>query len=491
MELPHTLQLPPFIHSLQITKSSAELQSFDAPERKSAFTVLLSPESSIRRPQTWKVGAEWTISHVFQFIYLNLNQYPTFSLSQISAERSGMQTATNHATDIPAQSDLKSRLESLERSLKDMETRAAAHLGRRLEGTLTSALQITNVPRSFLPSPDSLDQEKPKEEADYFSNLDISTATDTPQLEQKEEFSPTTEQQDNTMQQTSVDMEEMMFQIVAHVENELGEAIRRCEKKVDLVTEIVNEDLLSLIEDRLATRTVALEKRIEELEVHLEQQSTAAMVVVESISAAVVPAAPEEEEKEQKEEEEKEETTALLSSLAVPQSEDKEEDNKAKEEEEKVQNKTASSIPVHAMEPISRMPTPPAKAPPSKPMSRLADPSRASIAKISPSPKKRSTQQQLTPRSSQASSATIKALQEAKAKIAHKQQVRIKEEIAKQEAESSSLGSMLLRSMMMLFMLTLAVVFVAVGALSVLVLQGHIKAEDLGDFGGSLEWNFH
>lgn len=420
---------------------------------------------------------------------------------------------TEHVTGVlSVQSDLKSRLELLERSLKDMETRAAAHLGRRLEGTLTSALQITNVSRAILPSPVeaiTVDQEQQQlqEGVDYFSNLDTSTTTGTPQLEQNEEFNPPTEQDNTTIQQPQqsiVGTEEMMYQVVAHVENELGEAIRRCEKKVELVTEIINEDLLSLIEDRLATRTVALEKRIEELEERLEAQSAA---------AAAVAAVQEKEEEKKIEEEEEEESVPIdvvsvapeqkekgnataqtppLATSSAPHQQDKD------EEEEKIQNNTAKSMPVHVMEPISRMPTPPAKAPPSKPMSRLADPARSSIAKISPSPKKKPTHQhhqhqhqhQLTPRPSQASSAAIKALQEAKAKIAHKQQAKIKEEIAKQEDESTSLGSMLLRSIMILSMFAVAVLFVAVGALSVLVLQGHVKAEDLGEFGGLLEWNF-
>jgi len=412
---------------------------------------------------------------------------------------------TEHVTGVlPVQSDLKSRLELLERSLKDMETRAAAHLGRRLEGTLTSALQITNVPRAVLPSPVeaiTVDQEQQQlqEGVDYFSNLDTSTTTDT-QLEQKEESNPPSEQDNTTIQQSQqsiVDTEEMMYQIIAHVENELGEAIRRCEKKVELVTEIINEDLLSLIEDRLATRTVALEKRIEELEERLEEQSAAA-------AAAAVVAVPVKEEEKKKEEGEEEESVPIAVVSVAPEQEKKEKataqtpplasssapQQQDKEEEEKVRNNnTAKSMPVHVMAPISRMPTPPAKAPPSKPMSRLADPARSSIAKISPSPKKKPTHQ-LTPRSSHASSAAIKALQEAKAKIAHKQQAKIKEEIAKQEDESTSLGSMLLRNITMLFMFAVAVLFVAVGALSVLVLQGHVKAEDLGEFGGLLEWNF-
>lgn len=413
---------------------------------------------------------------------------------------------TEHVTGVlPVQSDLKSRLELLERSLKDMETRAATHLGRRLEGTLTSALQITNIPCAILSSPVEAITVDQEQEVDYFSNLDTSTTTtDTPKLEQEEkEVNRTTQQQQditNTQQLelSNNDTEEMMYQIVAHVENELGEAIRRCEKKVELVTEIINEDLLSFIEDRLATRTVALEKRMEELEARLEQQSAAAAMVVVPVK--------EEEEKKKEEEAEEESVPAAVISVAPEQEKEAtagtpppppplaphKQDDKEVDEEKVQNNNAAKSMPVHVTEPISRMPTPPAKAPPSKPMSRLADPARSSIAKISPSPKKNPTQlQQITPRASQASSATIKALQEAKAKIAQKQQARMKEEIAKQEAEDTNLGSMLLKSIMMMFMFALAAVFVAVGALSVLVLQGHVKAEDLGDFGGLLEWNFH
>lgn len=406
-------------------------------------------------------------------------------------------STTEHVTGVLPVTDLKSRLESLERSLKDMETRAAAHLGRRLEGTLTSALQITNVPRATLPSPaeTAVVEEQHQQQLDYFSNLDNTQLDD---VDMKVNNSPTVEQQQqqdnaNKQPQKSIlnnNAEEMMFQIVAHVENELGEAIRRCEKKVEMVTEVINEDLLSLIEDRLAARTVALEKKIEELEARLEQQNEGKRKEEEKgVAAAAVAVPPEKQEK----------TTEATHTPEVPEVESpQQQQDKEDDEESKVEGTTtttnaitAKSMPAHVTEPISRMPTPPAKAPPSKPISRLADPSRSSIAKISPSPKKKpnTNQQQLTPRSSQASSATIKALQEAKAKIAHKKQARIQEEIAKQEAESTSLGSMLLRMIMVLIMFALGVVCVGIGGLSVLMLQGVVKAEDLGDLGGMLEWN--
>jgi hypothetical protein len=74
MELPYTLQLPPI--SLQKAKSSTELLSFDAPERKSAFNAYTAPEEGTRQPQTWKVGAELTISHIFSSVTLISLNFP-------------------------------------------------------------------------------------------------------------------------------------------------------------------------------------------------------------------------------------------------------------------------------------------------------------------------------------------------------------------------------------------------------------------------------
>lgn len=75
MELPYTLQLPPI--SLQKAKSSTELLSFDAPERKIAFTAYTAPGDDIRKPQTWKVGAEFTIPAIqfSLFTSISLNSH--------------------------------------------------------------------------------------------------------------------------------------------------------------------------------------------------------------------------------------------------------------------------------------------------------------------------------------------------------------------------------------------------------------------------------
>ena len=334
-------------------------------------------------------------------------------------------SARNRSTN-----DLKSRLESLEHSLKTMEVKAAAQLNRRMDSALRSALKASRQETSMVE--ERVIYSPPNKQAPLFS-------TPSEDGEHRGSSDPS--------------MEEILIQYLNHIDNDLGEALRRVETKLSTIETFIDDNVIKMLEHKLTVRDNVLETRIQQLEREVEQlrEGKRAAETATAVEEINVPAIIQEQHhctvKEDRE----------FSGFA----------------EEVVKHPEKQKMSPSEDAPPARFATPPAKAPPSKPKSRLSDPARTAIAPA---------QNKVAASKSAAGATVVRAFQTAKAQLAKKQAAVMDEELRK-----SGSGSALLSVLLWFTMLIVGFVACAIGALSVLVRQGTVRVSDLGVVGHLLQ----
>ncbi|KAL4452503.1 hypothetical protein ABPG75_008165 [Micractinium tetrahymenae] len=166
--------------------------------------------------------------------------------------------------------DLQGRLESLEAALREMESKAVAQLDRSLQDkVLATAAKI--VQKRFLADKE-LDrklQQQILQTAIKVVNRRQSAApagqgaAPRAQSRQEAEADPT-RRLEFEQGEPAVDAQVQAF--VAHIEQGLGEVLRRLEKKVDAVASLLDQNALELLESRMAGGLVKLESRLAAVE---------------------------------------------------------------------------------------------------------------------------------------------------------------------------------------------------------------------------------
>ncbi|KAL4853115.1 hypothetical protein ACK3TF_005894 [Chlorella vulgaris] len=177
--------------------------------------------------------------------------------------------------------DLRGRLEGLEQALKEMESKAVAHLDKQLqEKVLATAAKI--VSKRFLN-----DQELDKKLQVQILQTAMKVVKRQNAVAQAaaaaEEANPTRrlefEQQGAAGSSTApaADVQEAVnTAFIAQIEQGLGEVVRRLEHKVDTVASLLDQNAFELLEARLASEVVGLEVRLQAVEQAQQAQQAAA-----------------------------------------------------------------------------------------------------------------------------------------------------------------------------------------------------------------------
>ncbi|PRW57342.1 hypothetical protein C2E21_3821 [Chlorella sorokiniana] len=178
--------------------------------------------------------------------------------------------------------DLQDRLASLEAALKDMESKAVAHLDKSLqEKVLATAAKI--VQKRFLADKEldrKLQHQILQTAIKVVKRQDAAkaaaAASPAPAAAAPADDAGATPTRRLEFGQGEAPEAATMAAYVAHVEQGLGEVVRRLEKKVDSVAQLLDQNALELLEARLAGGVVELEARLEALEQRAATQRGAA-----------------------------------------------------------------------------------------------------------------------------------------------------------------------------------------------------------------------
>ncbi|PSC72223.1 expressed protein isoform A [Micractinium conductrix] len=167
--------------------------------------------------------------------------------------------------------ELRGRLERLEAALREMESKAVAHLDKSLQDkVLTTAAKI--VQKRFL-----ADKELDKKLQHQILQTAIKvvnkrqaagSAPRQQQLVQQQEQQPKRagEEADPTRRLEFDQGEAGVAAVVAHIEAGLGEVLRRLEKKVEAVAGLMDQNAMELLEAHLAGGLLKLEGRLAAVE---------------------------------------------------------------------------------------------------------------------------------------------------------------------------------------------------------------------------------